>query len=45
MLLVRGWGDYRGREGLLTWVLAGGGAELLVDGGMLVELRSDVAAV
>ena len=45
MLLVRGWGDYRGREGLLTWVLAGGGAELLVDGGVLLELRSDVAAV
>ena len=45
MLLVSGWGDYRGSEGLLTWVLAGGGAELLVDGGVLLELRSDVAAV
>ena len=45
VLLVGGWDDSRGRAGSLTWVLAGGGAELLVDGGVLLELRSDVAAV
>ena len=45
MLLVSGWDDSRGREGSLTWVPAGGGAELLVDGGVLLELRGDVAAV
>ena len=44
-LLAGGWDDSRGRAGSLTWVLAGGGAELLVDGGVLLELRSDVAAV
>ena len=34
-----------GRARSHTWMLAGGGAELLVDGGVLLELRSDVAAV
>ena len=45
VLLAGGWDDSRGRTGSLTWVLAGGGAELLVDGDVLLELRSDVAAV
>ena len=44
-MLVRGWDDSRGRAGSLTWVLAGGGAELLIYGDVLLELRSDVAAV
>ena len=45
VLLVGGWGGSREREGSLTWVLTGGGAELFVDGGVLLELRGDVAAV
>ena len=45
VLLVGGWGGSREREGSLTWVLAGGGAEFFVDGGVLLELRGDVAAV
>ena len=45
VLLASGWGGSREREGSLTWVLTGGGAEFFVDGGVLLELRGDVAAV
>ena len=45
VLLVGGWGGSREREGSLTWVLTGGGAELFVDGGVLLELRGNVTAV
>ena len=44
MLLVGGCGA-QVRAGSLTWVLAGGGAELLVHGGVLLELLHDVTPV
>ena len=44
VLLVDGCGA-QVRAGSLTWVLAGGGAQLLIDGDVLLELLSDVATV
>ena len=35
----------RGRAGSRTWVLTGGGTELLVYSGVLLELRGDVTTV
>ena len=43
-LLVGGCGA-QVRAGSLTWVLAGGGAELLIDSDVLLELLGDVLAV